>query len=216
MRLYQGFPEGHFDWPSQVGYLFWVTIFGGNVGQDFLAIDFETANYEGDSACSIGLVKVKNGKITEQEVFLIQPPSREFVFTYLHGISWGQVAKAPTFGKLWPKLKALFEGVEFLVAHNASFDRRVLFACCARYDISPPALPFNCTMQLARRHFGIYPTKLSDVCRRLRIQLNHHEALSDARAAAKIMLAVLNKTGTGSQTIEKKFQSWRHSHEASR
>lgn len=159
------------------------------MGSNFLAIDFETANYGGDSACSMGLVKVENDEITAQEVFLIRPPSREFVFTYLHGISWATVAKAPTFGTLWPRLQCFFEGVEFLAAHNASFDRKVLFACCSTYGISPPMLPFTCTMQLARKTFRIYPTKLSDVCRKLRIKLNHHEALSDATACAKIILA---------------------------
>ena len=159
------------------------------MGQNFLAIDFETANYSRDSACSMGLVKVKNGKIIAQEVFIIRPPSRDFVFTYIHGISWADVAKAPTFEKLWPKVKPFFNGVDFLAAHNASFDKGVLFACCSTYDISPPMHPFTCTMQLARKHFGIYPTKLSDVCRRLSIKLNHHEALSDATACAKIILA---------------------------
>ena len=159
------------------------------MGENFLAIDFETANYAGDSACAIGLVKVRKGKITDQEVFLIRPPSRDFVFTYIHGISWANVEKAPTFGKLWPKLEPFFEGIDFLAAHNASFDRKVLFACCSTYKISPPTHPFTCTVQLARKHFGIYPTKLSDVCRRLKINLKHHEALSDATACAKIVLA---------------------------
>lgn len=39
-------------------------------------------------------------------------------------------------------------------------------------------------MQLARKQLGIYPTRLSDVCRHLKIELNHHEALSDARMSA--------------------------------
>ena len=157
--------------------------------QDFLAIDFETANYDPDSACSIGLVKVKGGRIVHREACLIKPPSRDFVFTYIHGITWGKVAKAPTFGKLWPQVKPLFDGVDFIAAHNASFDRRVFLACCERYDIRAPMLPFTCSMQLARRTWDIYPTKLPDVCRHLRIQLDHHEALSDALACAKIVLA---------------------------
>ena len=44
-------------------------------------------------------------------------------------------------------------------------------------------------MKLARDTWRIYPTKLPDVCRRLAIALNHHEALSDAEACARIVIA---------------------------
>ncbi len=156
---------------------------------NFLAIDFETAGYKRDSACSVGLVKVVAGKIVEQAVHLIKPPSKEFVFTHIHGLTWQDVAKSADFGELWPKIAPLFENVEFLAAHNAPFDKGVLNACCTRYGIENPNLPFQCTVKIARAAWNIYPTKLSDVCRELQIELNHHEALSDALACAKIMLA---------------------------
>jgi DNA polymerase III subunit epsilon len=82
----------------------------------------------------------------------------------------------------------MFNGADFLAAHNASFDSGVLQACCRRYGLAIPGLPFQCSMQIARRTWGIYPTKLSDVCRNLRIKFNHHEALSDATACAKIVI----------------------------
>ena len=156
---------------------------------NFVAIDFETASYGRDSACSVGLVKVAGGKIVDQAVHLIRPPSREFVFTHIHGLTWADVATASEFGKLWPRIEPILEGADFLAAHNASFDKSVLKACCARYGIPQPALPFQCSVKIARAKWGIYPTKLSDVCRRLAIELNHHEALSDAMACARIVLA---------------------------
>ena len=156
---------------------------------NFVALDFETANNSRDSACSIGLVKVAGGAIVRQEVHLIRPPSREFLFTYIHGLSWADVAKAEDFGAVWLRLEPLLEGADFIAAHNAPFDRGVLNACCARYGLAPPQIPFRCTVQLARQAWNIRPTKLSDVCRELAIPLNHHEALSDALACAKIVLA---------------------------
>jgi DNA polymerase III subunit epsilon len=66
----------------------------------FVAIDFETANYSPNSACAIGLVSVENNIITQQQHFLIQPPTTEFIFTYIHGISWQQVSAVPTFQQL--------------------------------------------------------------------------------------------------------------------
>jgi DNA polymerase-3 subunit epsilon len=89
----------------------------------FAAIDFETANYRADSACAVGLVVVKGSRIVQREHYLIRPPDREFVFTYLHGITWDDVRDAPTFAELWPILRELITDVDFLAAHNASFDQ---------------------------------------------------------------------------------------------
>ncbi len=155
----------------------------------FLAIDFETANYDSDSACSIGLVRVEEGKIIAQEYHLIRPPSKNFVFTPIHGLTWKDVEKAPLFSQLWLKIKLLFQNIDFIAAHNASFDQRVLNACCERYQILPPSTPFTCTVQVARKRLKIRPAHLPSVCRSLNIPLKHHDAISDALACAKIVLA---------------------------
>ena len=156
---------------------------------NFVAIDFETANYSRASACSIGLVKVKDGQIIDKAVHLIRPPTKDFVFPYIHGLSWSDVAKAHDFGKIWPTVESMLDGADFLAAHNASFDKGVLRACCERYGLSVPSIPFQCSMKIARETWNLYPTKLSDVCRSLKIKLNHHEALSDALACAQIVIA---------------------------
>jgi DNA polymerase-3 subunit epsilon len=157
----------------------------------FLAIDFETAGYQRSSACAIGLVRVENQEIVRRASHLIRPPSPEFVFTWLHGISWEDVIYEPTFENLWPTIEPLFEGVDFLVAHNAPFDRSVLRACCEAGGIPFPETPFECTVKWARRVWNIRPTKLSDVCDRLGIPLRHHEAASDSEACARIMMEAL-------------------------
>lgn len=171
---------------------------------NFVAIDFETANYGRDSACSVGLVKVRDGKITEKVVHLIRPPTSEFVFTYIHGLTWGDVAKAPTFGKLWPKIEPMLNGIDFLAAHNASFDKGVLHACCNRHRISIPQVEFQCSMKIARQTWALHPTKLSDVCRHLKIKLNHHEALSDALACAQIILAANAKSAPREKVVRRR------------
>jgi DNA polymerase-3 subunit epsilon len=160
---------------------------------NFVAIDFETANYAASSACSVGLVKVLGGQIVDKVVHFIRPPTRDFVFTYIHGLTWRDVAKSDDFGKLWPTIERLLTGVDFLAAHNAPFDKGVLHACCEHYGITAPSLPFHCTVQISRRTWNIYPTKLPDVCRHLGIALDHHEALSDAMACAQIVLAAKEK-----------------------
>ena len=163
----------------------------------FTAIDFETANSFRNSACSVGVVRVEGGKIVAAEHRLIRPPSRDFANSWVHGITWKDVANEPSFGRVWDDLRALFDGVEFIAAHNASFDRSVLRACCEAAGIEPPATPFECTVKLARSALGIYPTKLHMVCERLNIPLRHHHALSDAEACAKIVLAARGATTAG-------------------
>ncbi len=157
----------------------------------FLAIDFETASYKRDSACAVGLAIVEDNIIKESGSFLIKPPSRWFMFTHIHGITWKDVENEPDFGELWPAIKPIFSNIDFAVAHNSSFDERVLRSLCETYLISMPPIEFKCTMKIARSHFGIYPTKLPDVCNKFGIELNHHNALSDTLACAKIMIKAI-------------------------
>src|ERR1700692_2968406 len=124
---------------------------------NFVAIDFETANQSRNSACSIGIVRVENNKIVHKCVHLIRPPSSDFMFTYIHGISWKDVKGAPTFQEVWKEINPYFEGIDFLAAHNASFDASVLKACCVTYNIKPPVIPFTCTMNLARSIGHLHP-----------------------------------------------------------
>jgi DNA polymerase-3 subunit epsilon len=154
----------------------------------FVAIDFETANPAPDSACAIGVVRAEGGVVVAREVRLIRPPSEWFVFTPIHGITWDDVRDAPDFAEVWRSLRPMLKGARFLAAHWAPFDRAVLAACCTRHGLRPPSLPFVCTVRLARAQWDIRPTKLPDVCRRLGLDLRHHEALSDALACAGIVL----------------------------
>ena len=66
----------------------------------FAAIDFETADYGSDSACAVGVVSVKDGRIASRFHRLIRPPRDRFVFTYIHGITWPQVCLEPSFAML--------------------------------------------------------------------------------------------------------------------
>ena len=49
--------------------------------ESFVALDFETADYERDSACSVALVRVEGRRIVRRQHFLIRPPRQTFVFT---------------------------------------------------------------------------------------------------------------------------------------
>ncbi len=154
----------------------------------FAAIDFETADYYRDSACAVGIVRVEGGTIVARDYRLIRPPRPDFVFSYLHGITWEDVRSEPSFRTVWLEVRNLVEGTDWIVAHNVPFDKSVLETCCHVAQLRPPSIPYKCTMRLASERFRFPEANLPYVCNRLGIPLDHHDALSDAKAAALIVL----------------------------
>jgi DNA polymerase III subunit epsilon len=155
----------------------------------FAAIDFETACHRAESACAMGIVIVEDGRIVERLYEVIRPPTRQFSFTHIHGLTWNDVKDAQPFDTVWGVFARELEGIDFFAAHNAPFDRGVLRACCTAYALPTPAPPFVCTVRLARAQWAIRPTTLPDVCRHLGVPLRHHQADSDAEACARIVIA---------------------------
>lgn len=164
------------------------------------AIDFETANYDPNSACAIGVALVDDGHVSATFYSLIRPPRIDFVprFIDIHGITPENVAAAPTFAEVWEQVARLVAG-RTLLAHNASFDKGVLRACLDHYQMARPPYRFACTVQLARAVWpGSATYRLSAVAQRLQIPLDHHQAESDAIASARIGLEALRETGLAS------------------
>lgn len=164
---------------------------------NILALDFETADFGRDSACALGLATIADGKIVDTHTVLIRPPRRLFQFTYIHGITWEQVKNEPTFAELWESLTPWFNDADFLVAHNAPFDRGVLRTCCEVAGVTAPAQPFLCTVRLSRKLWQLKPAALPNVCAHFRIPLDHHDAASDTYACASIMVHALHTIGGG-------------------
>ena len=120
--------------------------------RDFTAIDFETANRYPTSACSIGIVVVQDGEITEEFSHLIKPEPYYFnkKFIEIHGITPVMVKDAPSFYDLWGVIGRYFD-TEALVAHNAGFDMSVLKACLERADLYARLPESFCTCRLSRK-----------------------------------------------------------------
>src|SRR4029077_4608174 len=94
-----------------------------------VAIDFETADYGADSACALGVVEIQDGNVTRKGSRLIRPPRDKFYFTYIHGITWGDVAHEASFADVWDEFADYWQDADYLLAHNAPFDRGVLRGC---------------------------------------------------------------------------------------
>ena len=59
--------------------------------KDFAAIDFETANNERSSVCSVGIVIVRNGEIVDSFYSLIQPEPNYYILTLLlYSLKYGR------------------------------------------------------------------------------------------------------------------------------
>jgi len=156
---------------------------------NFTAIDFETAHAE--FPCEIGLTRVENGQIIQSKSWLIKPACFPYMNPWnqrVHGISSAAVSKAFTFEELWSELKPWFDD-NYLVAHNAAFDMRVLRAALAYYDLAVPWAEYFCSVSLSRKTWKHLPShSLGVVSQYHNIQFNHHRAGDDAKACAIIAL----------------------------
>jgi DNA polymerase-3 subunit epsilon len=171
---------------------------------NFTAIDFETANNKSISACSAGYAIVKDGKIVDTGSSLLKPATgRDFQFTHIHGITYKQVSKAPSWQEFTNKLLNLQDYYGVLsapfLAHNSSFDKRVWDSLWEHYRGVPPHSEFYCTLKLARTNLNLDSYKLPLVAKSLSLpSFSHHDAAADAIACAQIALAISQRTGKSS------------------
>lgn len=159
---------------------------------DFVAIDFETANENMYSACSIGLVFVKDNQIVDEKYYLIKPPNLIFdeINISIHGITKRDVIGARNFDEVWELVKDDFKN-NLVVAHNAQFDMSVLKSCLQYYQLKMPKFSYFCSIP-----FSTEACTNSKVGRSLEDRTAHfginiekaHNALYDARAVAQMIL----------------------------
>lgn len=162
---------------------------------NFVAIDFETASSSPNSACSVAVVEVKDGRMKDSYYSLIRPPRMYFhpINIQIHGIHPEDVRDQPDFRGIWPELRKRLEG-HIVVAHNAQFDMRVLRASLDTAGLIAPQFSHCCTVSLSRRAWPqLKNHKLDTVGDYLHIDFQHHNALADAQACAEIPLCAGRK-----------------------
>lgn len=175
----------------------------------YVAFDVETPNASNNRMSSIGIAVIEDGELISAFGSLIDPEVHFDPFnTWLTGISADSVREAPNFAQLWPEIGPLLSsGV--LVAHNATFDLRVLASCLEVYGIEMPRyLRYACTVQMGRR---CYPElknhKLDTLCRYRGIELDHHKAESDSLACARLLLDY-EKNGLDPERFLRVYDWW--------
>lgn len=176
------------------------------MSERYIAFDVETPNPANDRMSAIGVTVIEDGRIVKAYSTLINP---ECAFHSFHisltGITPAMAAKAPTFPNLWPSLEPLFDS-GLLIAHNAPFDMSVLSKCLRGYGIQwHREVEYACTCQMGRRCFPDLPNhRLDTLCRALSIPLNHHEAGSDSRACAQLLLRYL-EDGAETRSFRRRY-----------
>ena len=161
--------------------------------QNFAAIDFETANNERSSVCSVGIVVVRNGEIVDKFYSLIKPEPEYYNYwcSQVHGLSLDDTMEAPVFPDVWAQIEPMIEGLP-LVAHNKAFDESCLKAVFRVYQMDYPDYEFHCTCIAYRKVRPEGPHNLDIIAARCGYDLeNHHHALADAEACAAIALQIL-------------------------
>lgn len=170
--------------------------------RDFAAIDFETANFERSSVCSVGLVFVRGGIVEDVFYSLVRPEPNYYLRRNIlvHGLTKRDTDSAPIFPKVWEEVSEKIGGLP-LVAHNSPFDESCLRAVFRAYSMDYPEYRFHCTRAAARRFIkSLEPLdrprncKLGTLSDFFGVELeHHHNALSDAVACAKIALKLSEK-----------------------
>lgn len=159
----------------------------------YVALDVETANDFRGSICSIGLVKFQDGTIVDTYYTLINPETSFDTFNIsIHGIKPEDVADAPKFPEVRQDIVD-FIGSDIVVAHFAQFDMGALNDVYNKYQLDYDDIRYICSYRLAKVAMpGQLNYKLKNLSKELNIQLDHHNALSDAKASGLILNHLLS------------------------
>ena len=170
----------------------------------FVSIDFETLYAQRVSACSVGLVKYKNGlKYKESFYRLIRPPFEYEgkcgpALTWIHGFTEDMLKNEKTFAEILPEMEEYIEGLP-LVAHNACVERACIHDACTYYNIAT-SIPYDDIMdtyllskkieeKLGMNVSGAGSHSLDAVCQRFGVkELHHHHACDDAAMCGNLFL----------------------------
>ncbi len=145
-------------------------------------VDCETTGFgNADRILEVAAITLDpvTGEIVDEYDTLINP-ERDPGPTPVHGISSSMVEAAPTFAEVVTALGRRLNNA-VLVAHNLSFDSRMLCNEFQRHGINLDVGTGICTYQLSGE-------KLKAACARFCIEFGQqHRALADARATAQLL-----------------------------
>jgi len=175
---------------------------------NYIGIDFETANYYKNSACSVGLVRFIDGKETDSCYSLIHPAKMYFIPEWtetIHHISYDDVRDKPYFPEVWDTIVMPFINKNPdipLVAHNGNmFDMPVIKNCCEYFGMEIPKLQYFDSLNIAKKTWPDFQShRLTALGEYLKIDYLAHYALEDSRTCGQIIKNAAEKWKVNSIT----------------
>ncbi|NHN27815.1 GIY-YIG nuclease family protein [Flavobacterium jejuense] len=162
----------------------------------YCILDIETTGgqYNEEGITEIAVYKYDGHEVIDQFISLVNPekPIQPFVVK-LTGINNAMLRSAPKFYEVAKRIIEITEGC-IIVAHNASFDYRILSTEFRRlgYTFKKPTL---CTVELSKKLIPEQPSySLGKLVRSLGIPIaDRHRASGDAMATVKLFKLLLSK-----------------------
>ena len=167
--------------------------------ENFIAIDYETANSSYLSACALGVSVVIEGEVTETFATFVKPPKEFAEFdpfnVMIHGIKPADVKGAPLFSDVWERVESFTSKYELPIAcHYSGFDIRVTQALLKHYNKQFTVIRFYDTYTIARKLWPqLINHKLDTLAETFGIELTHHDAASDAETCARIAIRQMHE-----------------------
>lgn len=160
----------------------------------FYSLDVETANSDQSTICQIGIGIWNDGMLVDTWSSYIDP--QDFFHwknTQIHGINSRMVQRKPTLPKVYPALRQMLENN--IVVHHSPFDRSALRKAFDKYWLEHFEVQWLDSVQVARKTWtgleGGY--NLANIANHLDIDFRHHDALEDAVACGKVVVAACRK-----------------------
>lgn len=160
----------------------------------FTSLDFEKANNNSCSVCSIGIAVFENGNIIFSNNYLVQPPGNEYLtlHTTIHGITAADTCSAPHFPVIWDMISEHIED-QIVIAHNGcTVEFPILESLFSYYEMDMPAYQNICTLQLSQQLFPYLNNyKLSTLAELFNLSFSeklHHNSQYDAEICGLIFL----------------------------
>jgi len=153
---------------------------------EYVSFDVETTGlYKNDRIVEIGFVAFSDGKVIEEWSTLLNP-LRDIGKSNIHGITSSMVSTAPLFEDVINDIFRMING-RVLVAHNLSFDARMLIQEFNRANTQGEIGKGFCTMVASRRVLAGSGDSLAATCAELGVEYTKaHSALGDARMTMQI------------------------------
>lgn len=161
----------------------------------FAALDVEIASRSPLTVCAIGVARFESGRETAHYRSLVQFAG-QVRYGHIHGLTSPDLRKAPRWPTVWRDVLDVLADTTAVIAYRAAFDRAAVMTMCARHAVPMPRIRFVCAATRYAEATG-RSVDLVSALRALGIPFpgHPHEPLSDARAAAALVLGLLARPG---------------------